>query len=428
MSSLRTIYKRLRSIAARWYHCAEFCLIRIKQQRRLRRIEYSNDRGRVVFFAMNVSMWRYQALCEALARNNHFDVNVVLSPCATYSIEQQRKDIAALKEYFAKHQTPYIDHNFEAAESYDVRQEIDPDILFYPQPYPNILCAKHDISNFEDRLLCYYPYAFWTAYGSWSYDTRFHNIAWKLYYSTKLHLKDAQRLALNRGRNVVVVGYPNADNFLHTPTVDVWKSQPKAKKRIIWAPHFTISKERSLVAHSSFLWMADLMLEIAEQYRDSIQIAFKPHPRLLTELCLHPEWGEERAINYYQKWRDMANGQLEDGEFKDLFMTSDAMIHDSSSFTVEYHYSLKPVIYVQEDVEAYASTLSEFGRLALDAHYKGKNREDIIDFVERIVLGNEDEMLAQRQAFYEDYLLPPYGHTVCENTVIDLLKSLKRDE
>ena len=425
---LKKIYRRLRAIASRLYlyHVRRHLILQ-KQKEVLAQIQ-KKERISVVFFAMNLSMWRYQSLYEALKENSNFEAHIVLSPCIIYSLEQQLKDIKQLREYFALNSTRYIDYDFDSTEAYDVKATLNPDLVFYPQPYDNILVSKHDSTNFKDRLLCYYPYAFWTAYSKWSYNLPFHNIAWRLYYSTELHRLDAANIANNRGKNVVVVGYPNADNFLDTPIIDVWKHQPTCKKRIIWAPHFTISQERSIVAHSGFLWMADFMLEIAQKYSDKIQFAFKPHPRLLTELYAHPDWGKKRADEYYAIWQHMDNGQLEEGDFKDLFMSSDGMIHDSSSFTVEYHYSLKPVMYIQQDLKTYTDTLSDFGKLAIEAHYHGKNLEDISSFIDNVILAEDDTMYPVRKNFYDKYLLPPNGKSVCQNTLEDLLKSLSRHE
>ena len=423
---IKKTYYHIRTITL---HCYSYYIklywILFKQKRLLSQIK-KKDEISVVFFAMNLAMWRYQLLYEAMIKNPLFKVHIVLSPCIGFSKEQQLEDIKKLRKYFSENSTSYIDYDFNKRTVFDVRKVLNPDLVFYPQPYPSILCKGHDSRNFQDKLLCYYPYAFWTAYSPWSYNEFFHNIAWRLYYSTELHKKDAIHFSHNKGRNVVVVGYPNADNFLYKQSIDVWKSQLKPKKRIIWAPHFTISKERSFVVHSSFLWMADFMIEIAQKYAEEIQIAFKPHPRLLTELYAHPDWGKDKADAYYRIWDEMANGQLEDGEFKDLFMTSDGMIHDSSSFTVEYHYSLKPVMYIQKDLKAYADSLSEFGKLALEAHYVGKNKQDVIDFIEKIILKGEDSMYPIRKQFYERFLLPPNNKSVAENTLDDILRSLKK--
>lgn len=397
----------------------------VKKQERLLSKLKSEDEIVVIFFAMSLPMWRYQNLYEAMKKHPLFRPYIVLSPRITYSKEQQERDMQKLRNYFTHLGIPFVDFNVGGKVN-NIRKTLKPDILFYPQPYDRAFVPLHDSSFFYDKLLAYYPYAFWSASGKWSYDTFFHNIAWKLFYSTEFHKTEAATIASNKGANVAVTGYPNADSFLYSPHLDVWKPQAHKVKRIVWAPHFTISKERSIVTHSNFLWMAHFMLEVAKRYYGKIQIAFKPHPSLLTELYLHPDWGKEKTDAYYSEWDRMENGQLDEGDFKNLFMTSDAIIHDCGSFSIEYHYSLKPAMYVSQNLKAYTDTLSEFGRRAVNLHYIATCEEDICRFIEHQVLDGDDPMLPERQEFYDKYLLPPNDKSVVENTIADILHSLGR--
>lgn len=378
----------------------------------------------VVFFAMSVSMWRYQHLYELMSKDSGFNATIVLSPSIDYTEEQQMRDVAQMRSYFAARGTNYVDFlvGQEGSKPCNVERELHPDILFYPQPYENLLVPEHDCKRFYNKLICYYPYAFWTSKGKWSYNFHFHNLAWRLYYSTSLHLQEAQKTAENRGRNVRVVGYANADDFLAAVHADNWRkmSDGKRRKRLIWAPHYAIIQEFGLVQRSNFLWMADLMLELAKRYADRLQVAFKPHPRLLTELYRHPAWGKAKTDAYYDEWASLPNTQLETGEFVDLFMTSDAMVHDSGSFAVEYHYSQNPVMFVSKDIDELLATQSDFGKLAYKMQYIGKCERDVVDFVENTVLGGDDPLKPQRKSFFENYLLPPNGKTVAENTLSDL--------
>ena len=165
------------------------------------------------------------------------------------------------------------------------------------------------------------------------------------------------------------------------------------------------------------------MQEVAKLYADRIQFVFKPHPRLYTELCEHEEWGEEKTNAYYEAWKTMDNTQLQTGEFVDLFMTSDAMIHDSGSFSVEYHYSGKPVMYVADNIEEQILNKNELGEKAMRLHYIAKTKQDIIDFIENVVLNGEDPMKQEREQFKQDYLLPPNGKTVAQNMADVLIKA-----
>ena len=381
------------------------------------------DQINVVFFAMSLSMWRYQHLYEALRKHPKFNPTIVILPTCAYTEEQQRLDVKILKDYFDSVEIPYSLGIQNDGSIYDVRKELSPDILFYPQPYSGYYTNELSYQKFVDRLLCYAPYAFWTSKEEWSYAQMLHKLSWRLFYSTEFHRKDAIKYSPVKDSNVEVVGYSTADDFLTKNHKDNWKIQKVRKKRIIWASHFTISSGGYL-NQSNFLWMADLMLKLARKYSDKIQFVFKPHPRLYTELCKHPEWGEEKAKEYYNLWETMDNTQVETGEFVDLFMTSDAMIHDCGSFAVEYHYSENPVMYVARNFEEQVEDKNDFGKIAMKLHYVGRDEQDIIDFIENIVLNGNDPMKPQRQQFKQDYLLPPNGKTVAENTMNVLLREL----
>ena len=229
-------------------------------------------------------------------------------------------------------------------------------------------------------------------------------------------MADAKKYSDRRGENMVITGYPTSDDFMCCERNDVWKPQKHAKCRIIWAPHFTIVSS-GFTKQSTFLRISETMLELAKKYSDSIQFVFKPHPRLYAELCSYPGWGEDKASRYYEQWAAMENTQIETGEFIDLFMTSDAMIHDCGSFAVEYHYSENPVMYVASDFEEQVEDKNDFGKIAMNLHYVGKDERDIIDFIENVVLNGNDPMKPDRQQFKKDYLLPPNGKTVAENTM-----------
>ena len=145
---------------------------------------------------------------------------------------------------------------------------------------------------------------------------------------------------------------------------------------------------------------------MAEWFRDDIQFAFKPHQLLKFKLQQH--WGMEKTDAYYQRWEDMENTQLVNDGYVDLFLTSDAMIHDSGSFTTEYLFTQKPVMYLCRDTDM-KSKFNEFGINSFDCHYHGKTATDIETFLCEVVLEGKDPMRLQRERFYEDYLKPKDG-------------------
>ena len=413
-----------KSINYLWLHLWQYRATERRHQQLVEQLRMEQRPLRVVFIAIDVAYWRYQHVYELMKADNRFLPTIVLSPCLGHAHQEQ--EMERLRKYFEARCISFVDYDF-SGKSFDIRGQINPDIVFFPQPYEHLLCKEHDCLNFYDRLVCYMPYAFWMSTGKLSYDLHFHNRAWRLYYSTQLHLEEAQKVATNHGRNVRVVGYANADDFLRPNHGSPWHQLTDGKKRmrIVWAPHYSIIAENSaLPPRANFLWMADLMVMLAREYSDKIQIAFKPHPALLTQLYQHKEWGRERTDEYYELWRTMPNTQLEAGEFVDLFMTSDAMIHDSGSFAVEYHYSKKPVMFVSKNMKPILDTQSTFGLKTYDLHYIGKDEADIRRFIDDVVLGGNDPMRFEREKFFSDYLLPPGGKSVAQNMIDDIVNSL----
>lgn len=386
-----------------------------------RRIHLIRKRGyaNVILFASSLSMWRYQGVYELMKKDKRFHVSILLVPFKDYSPDQGKASINQLRSFFDSRGISYIDTTSTCCSL----KHLDPDILFYVQPYGSEYSSEFNSLNFTDRLLCYVPYGVGTLHVTWAINTRFLNLAFRLYYDTAVFRDDAHRFCYNKGRNVIVTGNANADSFLKANIIDVWKPQPSRKKRIIWAPHFSI--EQTFELHrGSFMWLYDIMPKIAKDYSSDIQIAFKPHPRLKTVLYKHLGWGKQRTDEYYSLWDNMDNTQLEEGDFQDLFMTSDAMIHDCGSFTAEYLYAKKPVIFTTRVLEENMRLLNDFGLDALHAHYTTDNVQGVLSFIDKVVIEGEDPLLTSREAFFNKYLLPPHGKSVARNILDNLIEAI----
>ena len=210
---------------------------------------------------------------------------------------------------------------------------------------------------------------------------------------------------------------------MNCPGVFPWKKQEKEKKRIIWAPHFSIGTDGYL-HRASFLWLNEVMWQIAQEFKDEVQFVFKPHPRLLSELYRHPEWGKKRADDYYEMWKSGENTQLETGEYIDLFCSSDAMIHDCGSFSAEYHYTGKPVLFVSDDFDAIYQGLDDFGTMCLDLHYHALNVQDIRAFIQDVILQGDDSLREKRELFRKRYLLPEDRPQFAESIYRSIVNSI----
>jgi len=252
------------------------------------------------------------------------------------------------------------------------------------------------------------------------YNLDFHNLVWKIFSETSLHKEIASKFQKNKGQNSVVTGYPGFDQLLinKTLTFDVWKNKKSSLKKIIWAPHHSMN-ELNMV--SNFLEYHDVFIELAINYKDKLQIAFKPHPLLRVKLEEDPNWGNEKTRIYYNKWENLENGQFENSEYVDLFLTSDAMIHDCGSFMSEYLITGKPSLFMVRN-ESVMNHWSDFGEKAVSVHYQSRNKKQLIDFIESVVLKENDWMKEERNSFVQNNLIQKNNLTASEN-ILNYLES-----
>ena len=397
-------------------------VVRKRRESRLRKIRKVGN-ARVAFLVSSLSMWKLQPLYDMLAREEAFTPAIFIYPFHSFAHERKLAEMQKLTEAFQRKGIPFIDLSKEPRPEVPLRA-FDPDIIFYPQQYDRLYGNNGlDSSHFDDRLVCFVPYGFNTFKEPWAFNQRLSNYAWRVYYSSACDLALAEEFSYIKGKNVRIVGNPSAETFLSGAITDPWKKTGKHLKRVIWAPHHGI-QANSWLKRASFFQLHDRFLELAGHFESEIQFAFKPHPRLIVELYKHPDWGKERTDEYFRRWESLPNTQLETGEYTDLLLTSDALVHDCGSFTAEYLYCHKPCFFFTGNREETTKDLSEMGRAAFEAHYTGADGDSIARFLKDVVLDGTDPLAPQREAVYQQYLLPPDGRSAAENIFKDLSDSI----
>lgn len=369
------------------------------------------DKINVAFIMWNPSMWKSHCLYKLMEEDPRYKPFIILIPSPGKNCSYQVAEIEDSQRYcMDKGYSVYpVVQTDELHFNRDLVEKID--ILF---PVQSTLSIS-DYFSFP-YIYCYIPYGYTISEKrAWSQNSSVSNMAWLYFSETEEHISQAAKVAYNHARNRVCVGYIFGEELeQRNRTVTVWKKQSKQKKRIIWAPHFSLEKKN--VFHSAtFLDIAEDMLILAQEYRESIQMAFKPHPYLYNVLCKDEFWGKEKTDSYYKKWETMANTQLETGIYQRLFLESDALIHDSGAFTVEYLYTHKPVMYVMRDGNTEYDGI--VGNNALDCHYIGFTMDDIKGFITNVVINGQDDKRDIRETFYNKYLISPNGITVAENII-----------
>ena len=370
------------------------------------------DKIRVLFVLSQLPKWKTEALYQAMLAHSRFEpiLGVALGIVDYPTMEVEKLNV--LLNYIKGKGYYYTELRLTA----DIQERIKPDIIFYQEASGGINSSL-TFSSLHDILFCYSCYGILTLTERSLYNSPYHNICWKWFVESPLIIDYAKNVMSNQAKNLCYTGTPIVDELLadRNTFTDPWKSQKQRKKRIIWAPHHTIGIGKEEISYGCFLEIAEEMKILAEKYRDDVQWAFKPHPSLKQKLYYF--WGEERTNAYWAFWSDSDNSQLEEGKYISLFMYSDAMIHDCSSFTAEYLFMQKPCMYL---VNGKKHSLNSFGKACYDQYYLGKSILDVEQFVANVVNGI-DLKREERQRFFHNNLLPPNEKSACDNIIEAIL-------
>lgn len=381
----------------------------------------------VAFFVFQDAIWKYDAIFKQMQASPNFNPAVVVIPYINYGNSNMLNEMEKTYKTFVQKGYNTVKTFDKTTKTWlDVKKHLKPDIIFFSSPY-RLTKPQYLINHYTGCLTAYIPYGIMSSnIQQDQFNQMFHNLVWRCYYETPIHKEMAKKYACNKGINVTVSGYPMCDVFIDKKhkAVDVWKHNTTQAKRIIWAPHHTLEADSKLYGYSNFLQYSDFMLSILETYKGQIQIAFKPHPILKLKLYNRPEWGKQKTDKYFEQWSNHPFGQLEEGDYNDLFITSDSLIHDSISFISEYCYTGKPSLFMLRDNKV-KTMFNEFGRAALELSYFSKTTEDIINFIEHVVLKSIDPKQPQRGDFVENVLTPPGNKPATQFIIEDLLNTLQ---
>lgn len=370
---------------------------------------------RIMFYVNNLSMWKSDKLLMLLKNDKRFEPFIVSYLYSKDSENSRKEREQELFSHFNSLGTDFFSgYDFAKNKPFPV-SKFKPDIVFYPQPYRNFL---REIPR--RVLLAYIPYGFTIENSPNFHNTLYQNICWKYFIALEAHKEQKIRYNFNHGVNVVVSGDPLADYFLdgHTPSEESWPIKDPHVKRIIWAPHHSIMAN-DMLDYSTFLEIADDMVQLAHKYMDKVQFVFKPHPMLKEKLYKLESWGVEKTDAYYKTWHTLPNCNVAEGNYVDLFMTSDAMIHDCSAFTAEYLYVNKPVMFLtkKEKMESF----NDFANECFNVHYHGSSITDVESFICNVINGT-DPLFDERTKLIKEQLVPKGNETVAGTIYKELCK------
>jgi hypothetical protein len=403
-----------------------FTEMQAKQPSLIKNIKKKN-KIRVIFLAIHESVWKVDSVFKGMLADPIFEPEILVCPYVQYGEERMLEDMGNTYRYFKDKNYPVSKALLQNGKWVELKT-LSPDLIFFTNPH-NLTRPEYYEDAFKQYLSCYVPYYFMATKHAGTEFDQFNSTlflsAWKLYWPHENCSEMHKKFSINKGQNGLVTGYPACEMLYSVAEGalgnDVWKRQNSNTKRIIYAPHHTIESSRNSL--SSFLLFGDFFKSLAEYYQHNIQWSFKPHPILKAKLYLHADWGKEKTDAYYKFWAEQTFTQLDEGEYDDLFLTSDAIIHDCSSFIVEYAFTNKPCLYLVNDNNL-DGLLNHFGIGVMDIYVKAKTKEEVKSFVDDVVMGRNviDE---NRRTYFKRYLDKYYKKTLpSERIIADIKQSL----
>lgn len=376
---------------------------------KLRRIAKKAQREgsvKVAFLLVFNSVFPTRPVFEAMLENDRFDPYIVIAPNVSrthvYQMEIYKEAVEALKEQYPGRVVETYD------ETYDTYMELDDtySLIFYCNPYPRLVHYNHGIDYFykKDVLPIYMNYGF-AALSFWDevLSSDFYNKVWMACIETNMNLQYLKRNQQIRGKNGVVTGYLKMDKMASiTP-------EERTRKRILVCPHHTVWGWSTLNI-GNFLKYYEFFQELPEKYPD-VDFVFRPHPLLFQNLLVRNIWSQEQIDDYIARMDAHPNACYDhSGDYLEQFVNSDAMIHDCGSFIGEYLYTEKPCCYMLKTEEQAVDGLVPLGQKCMENYYKAFSEEDIIRFIDEVVLHGQDPMKEQREKFAREELKFNYPH------------------
>jgi hypothetical protein len=379
--------------------------MKYKHKKLLKRLKGKKE-IKVVFFVNYRSMWKADTLFKKMLQSSIFRPIILVCPDNNYGEERMFADLRNTYDYFKAKGYPLLSSYNEESKSWVKLKELAPDIIFFNRPNKSTIPEyhKHAYSNY---LSCYIPYHHEAENLEDQYNTEFHAAMWKIFTSHEAPFQLHKKLSPRKGENTHITGYSVMEEVLEKIKTghysNPWKNND-GRLKIIWAPHHSVNAGKS--SWSNFVIYADLFVELAKKHCDNVIWSFKPHPLLRPKLYKLPDWGKERTDNYYRFWEENEFTQFDDGEYIDLFLSSNALIHDSGSFLIEYLYLKKPVQYLISK-----SVGNKFQNpLALEALKTlslAHDFKEIEQFVEELIQTNGfNKHLSRYEDFYDKHINP----------------------
>lgn len=374
----------------------------------------------VGFLVVDDNAFSYHNIIRELQKDARFVISIFVIPMITKSKEHIAYTLQKTFNNLSKrYSNVHYGYDFATNSFIDIAPFVD--IAFFSNPYDFGVNPLHQIQYLSNTALCaYIPYAYTgkVNYDLGVFQSLEYSLLWRVYAENHNVQSLINQYQLAKVNNVETIGYPKMDNLYNLKKSSCGGGG--FSKSIIIAPHHTITEWTGLQL-SNFLRYSDFFLKLPELYPD-IYFIFRPHPLLSDVLRQNPNLWNETWENYLDKISKIPNMTYDNSsDYFQTFVDSDALIHDCGSFISEYLYTDNPMCFMGRN-DVFDKTFTEFGAEILKYVYVAFQEQEILNFINKVVVGGKDTMRKKRIQYAKNTIRFNYP-----NASAALIKNLKKE-
>ena len=359
---------------------------------------------KVCFCVIAKQFWSMESIYTALQKYDLFKLYILPFSPEFQAGNEVKKNYEELCAFHREKGHPVIEVCDYHNNCLIPPEVIAPDIVFYEVHQQANFHPAYRIARLAKMALCIrIPYGVMIANSpETQFNSDLQNLAWKNFVESPIHLELSKKYADNEGANTVVSGYPKLDSYILPVKKNYWKTDNSQIKRIIWAPHYSINTGTK-IDFGTFHLYVEQIFQLARLNQSKLELIVKPHPALKSH-CIRCGFSERKYDAIMDKFNSLPNiSIITDGDYLDLFKTSDAMILDSISFIAEYMICGKPMCFISKykNYEELQKNFNEFGKQAIRHIDIAYNIQDIVKFVFK-VCHDKFSVDMKRTAFVEN--------------------------
>lgn len=253
--------------------------------------------------------------------------------------------------------------------------------------------------------IVYIPYGIELSNTEHAQDAHFYNAvvrnSWRVFTFSERMREDYRQFCPNF-HAVKCLGHPKFDGLYHKenfPPLEEVSRRAGGRKILVWHVHFpkiTPQPDGSGVMVTPRL---EIYLEFAKYIisQKNIFVVFLPHPKFLDgedELGILAERILKiltNAENVYIDWSD---------DYRNSLLNCDFFVTDRSALMVEAATTGVPVLYMSN--EDYSEPLTPAVQPIIDSYYQGISFQDMREFVDQCMCGDDPQKENRRNAFHEN--------------------------